>query len=252
MARGLVLGRAARRWWRSPGRSPCGARRAGGTPRRRRGSCSIRPRRTRSRDEVAGRLATRLPKTLLGDVDALSSGTAGLASDAATAPSPTIARRAVSRSRRHASSVPSRVGDLERGFGVAARRRVAAWPSAGRAPPVGRAGSRRGTPRRGGAARSSVMVSPTTLPAARRARSATSARSSAIARCFSASISAAARSRIRSSSSRVAAMSRVARLLGDLLGARQDLVRLAARLGERGQPLGLGALAVLPRLLGVA
>src|SRR5829696_7585321 len=51
------------------------------------------------------------------------------------------------------------------------------------------------------------MVSPTTRLAAWRARSATSPRSSARARCFSASISPDARTRIRSSSSRVAAMS---------------------------------------------
>ena len=44
---------------------------------------------------------------------------------------------------------------------------------------------------------------------------------------------------------------RVARLLGDLLGARQDVVRLAARLGQGGDPLGLGALAVATGLLGV-
>ena len=55
--------------------------------------------------------------------------------------------------------------------------------------------------------RSSVIVSPTTGRPPARARSATSARSSAIARSFSASISAAARTRSRSSSSRVAAMS---------------------------------------------
>src|SRR6185312_13440441 len=55
--------------------------------------------------------------------------------------------------------------------------------------------------------RSSVIVSPRTLPAARRARSATSPRTSWIARVFSASISPAALTRRRSSSSRVAAMS---------------------------------------------
>src|SRR5439155_24935861 len=52
-----------------------------------------------------------------------------------------------------------------------------------------------------------VIVSRTTRPAACSARSATSLRSSASARCFSAAISSAARTRIRSSSSRVAAMS---------------------------------------------
>ena len=46
-------------------------------------------------------------------------------------------------------------------------------------------------------------------------------------------------------------MSRVAGLLGDLLGAGQDVVRLAARLGERGDALRLGALAVAAGLLGV-
>ena len=44
---------------------------------------------------------------------------------------------------------------------------------------------------------------------------------------------------------------RVARLLGDLLGADQDVVRLAAGLRQGGDPLGLGALAVATGLLGV-
>ena len=44
---------------------------------------------------------------------------------------------------------------------------------------------------------------------------------------------------------------RVTRLLGDLLGAGQDLVRLAASLGERGDALLLRVLAIAPRLLGV-
>ena len=44
---------------------------------------------------------------------------------------------------------------------------------------------------------------------------------------------------------------RVARLLGDLLGAGQDVVRLATGLAERGDALRLGALAVAARLLGV-
>ncbi len=60
-------------------------------------------------------------------------------------------------------------------------------------------------------------------------------RSSAIARCFSASISAAARSRIRSSSSRVAAMSCSRLSARDPLGAVDDVVRLAAGLLERGE-----------------
>ena len=49
-----------------------------------------------------------------------------------------------------------------------------------------------------------------------------------------------ARSRIRSSSSRVAAISRVTALLGDLLGTRQDVVRLPACLLERPEALLLG------------
>ena len=44
---------------------------------------------------------------------------------------------------------------------------------------------------------------------------------------------------------------RVARLLGDLLGAGQDLVRLAASLGERGDALLFRVLAVAPGLFGV-
>src|SRR5258705_2658974 len=44
----------------------------------------------------------------------------------------------------------------------------------------------------------------------------------------------------------------VARLLGNLLGARQDVVRLATRLGEGRQALLLRGLAVVLRLLGVA
>ena len=58
---------------------------------------------------------------------------------------------------------------------------------------------------------------------------------------FSASISLVARSRRRSSSSRGRGDVCVARLLGDLLGAGQDLVRLAASLAEGGQALLLGA-----------
>ena len=44
---------------------------------------------------------------------------------------------------------------------------------------------------------------------------------------------------------------RVARLLGDLLGAGQDLVRLAAGLAERGDALRLRVLAIAARLFGV-
>ena len=99
--------------------------------------------------------------------------------------------------------------------------------------------------------RSSVIVSPTTLPAASRARSATSARTSAIARVFSASIS---RGRPDAQALELLAGRgdiRVARLLGDLLGAGQDLVRLAAGLAERGDALRLRVLAIAARLFGV-
>ena len=44
---------------------------------------------------------------------------------------------------------------------------------------------------------------------------------------------------------------RVTRLLGDLLGTGQDLVRLAARLAERGDALRLRVLAIPAGLLGV-
>src|SRR5690349_14397440 len=98
-------------------------------------------------------------------------------------------------------------GQLERGLGVAAPRGLGC-PGHGRAayfavPEVGSA--RNSSTRRRW--RWSVMVSRTTRPAAWRASSATSPRSSASARPFSASISSVARTRIRSSSSRVAAMS---------------------------------------------
>ena len=140
-------------------------------------------------------------------------------------------------------------GDLEGGFGESAWSRVPAGHQLAE-PPVGPLVSARNsdTSRR---SRSLVRVSPTTLPAARRARSATSARRSAIARCFSASISAAVRSRSRSSSALVAAMSVSRRVLGDLLSLRQDLVRLAARLLDRGGSLRGGLLAVAPGLLRV-
>jgi hypothetical protein len=44
---------------------------------------------------------------------------------------------------------------------------------------------------------------------------------------------------------------RVARLLGDLLGPRQDLVRFAACLGKRRDALRLGVLAIPAGLFGV-
>ena len=44
---------------------------------------------------------------------------------------------------------------------------------------------------------------------------------------------------------------RVTRLLGDLLGAGQDLVRLAASLGQRGDALRFRVLPIAPGLLGV-
>ena len=88
------------------------------------------------------------------------------------------------------------------------------------------------------------MVSPTTRPAAWSARSATSPRSSAkgalllrhdlLGRADAHPLELlAGRGDVR-----------VAGLLGDLLGARQDVVRLAARLGEGRQALLLRALAV--------
>ena len=104
--------------------------------------------------------------------------------------------------------------------------------------------------------RSSVIVSPTTLLAASRARSATSARTSWMARVFSASISPAARTRRRSSSSRVAAMSasRVswatfwarARISFD---SRRASASVATRSCFRVLPIAPGLLGVLQALL---
>src|SRR5258706_3756141 len=96
-------------------------------------------------------------------------------------------------------------GDLERGVGVAARGGVASGHQLLEPPAGPLVSARKSETRR--FSRSPVMVSPTTLPAARRARSATSLRTSEMARTFSDSISAAARSRIRSRSAFVAAMS---------------------------------------------
>ena len=72
-----------------------------------------------------------------------------------------------------------------------------------------------------------------------------------MARCFSASISAAARVAHPLQLLAGGGDVRFAGLLGHLLGAGEDLVRLAAGLGEGGEPLLLRALAVAPGLLGV-
>jgi len=89
--------------------------------------------------------------------------------------------------------------------------------------------------------RSLVIVSPTTRLAASRARSATSARTSVIARTFSASMSAAARARSRSSSSFVAAIS----------ASRVSWATFWARDRMSFDALRFGVLAIAPRLLGV-
>ena len=113
---------------------------------------------------------------------------------------------AVSRSRPPRLERVVALGDLEGRLGVAACGRVPARPSVLR---VRRAVPARwpGTPRPGGARARRSSISPTTGrrrrgPGRRPRRGARPS-----ARCFSASMSAAARSRIRSSSSRVAAMS---------------------------------------------
>ena len=95
--------------------------------------------------------------------------------------------------------------DLGRGLRVASCGRVPAGGHQFFDPST--AAALAGTPRRGGAGgrRSSTRRPRDWRP--RGARSATSARNSPIARCFSASISEAARTRMRSGSSRVAAMS---------------------------------------------
>ncbi len=119
---------------------------------------------------------------------------------------PCPARRAVRRSDRRISC---------------ARRRSVPTPRPGP-----------GTRRRGDVSRASLMVSPTTLPAARSARSATWPRTSARARWRSASMSARACSRSRSISACVSAtpFSRV--LVSQLLGAGHDLLGLATGLGQ--------------------
>ena len=127
-------------------------------------------------------------------------------------------------------------GHLEGGLGVAA---CAAVPSGHQFFDVaGRTARGQELLRRAGADGRSVIVSPTTRLGGPSARSATSARSSAMARCFSASISPAARSRIRSSSSRVAAMS-ASRVSCATFWARArisfDSRRASARVGD---PLG--------------
>ena len=99
--------------------------------------------------------------------------------------------------------------------------------------------------------RSPVIDSPTTRPAAARARSVTSPRSSATARWRSASISV--RRALAQPGDLVAGRGDVLlpSLGRDLLGAGEDLVGLAAGLGDRGLSLLLGGLAVAARLLGV-
>ena len=94
-------------------------------------------------------------------------------------------------------------------------------------------------------------VSPTTRPAASRARSATSARTSAIARTFSASISRGGPDAHPLQLLLGRRDVRVAGLLGDLLGAGQDVVRLATRLAEGRDPFSFRVLAIATSLLGV-
>ena len=131
-------------------------------------------------------------------------GSPGCAGPCATRSSPAIPA-ARSSSDRHVSSVSSRVATWKAASAyrraAPSRRAISCVASRSAEPALARNSS---TSRRW---RSSDIVSPTTRPAAARARSVTSDRSSPIARCFSASMSAAARSRMRSSSSRVAVMS---------------------------------------------
>ena len=142
------------------------------------------------------------------------------------------------------------LGDLEGGLRVAAR---AAVPSGHgqllRSPPSVRRSARNSwTSRRW---RSSVIDSPTTRPAAARARSATSPRSSRDgARLLRLDLGGGA---VAHPVELVAGRGDVgvAGLLGDLLGARQDVVRLAAGLGQGRDALRFRALAVAARLLGV-
>ena len=106
--------------------------------------------------------------------------------------------------------------------------------------------------RRGAAGGRRSSISPTTRLAAWSARSATSARSSPIARCFSDSMSAVARVRSRSSSSRVAARSR-SRDSSATFWARARMSfasRRASWIAARRSASAV--LAVLARLLGVA
>ena len=170
----------------------------------------------------------------------------GLASARPTRSSATIAA-AASSSARHASTVVVAHGHLEGRLGVAARGRLSTSHQSDE--PRTAEPSRNSSTRR--RSRSLVMVSPTTRPAACRARSATSARTSEMARAFSASISAAARCAQPLELFLGRGDVRVARLLGDLLGARQDLVRLTTSLGEGRDALGFGVLPIAPGLFGV-
>ena len=142
------------------------------------GSSSIRPRRTSSCTRLRGAPVTASPSDRLGDRRRAATATAGLASDAHDLRSASRARRPppVASSQSLDGAVP--LGDLEGGLGVAPSGAARAWPS------VVRPQFRSAAPVRGPAtwarnsstsrrSRSSFIVSPTTLPAARSARSAT-------------------------------------------------------------------------------
>ena len=169
-----------------------------------RGSCSIRPRLSRRSTRVQDRPAER-GEHLLRDIEPLIERNRRVGEH-------TLELVGRGRLGRRVELLAPRLdgavaqGDLEGGVREAARGTVPAshqplvLPFGPELISVRNSATRRRS-------RSVFSVSPTTLLAAWRARSATSVRSSVIARCFSASISAAARSRIRSRSALVAAIS---------------------------------------------
>ena len=168
-----------------------------------------------------------------------------------------IGRARASRARR-ASRLPAparvarprpcrRAGDLEGGLGVAAGG-AAATAAIGRGSACRPTSARNSSTRR--RSRCAVMRLADDLAGREQGQVGDLARTSARARSFSASMSAGpacAAARARRGSRRCRARA----LVGDLLGALEDLLRLAARLGQHGQALVGGRLALAARGVGV-
>ena len=252
----LVVGQRASRSWRWRGSIPLrwSSRRRNSAATR--GSCSIRPRRTRSRTRLrTGWL--RSANTRSAASIRCSSGHRRVGERRPSARRPPRWRRR-RRARDASLDGPVAEPDLEGGVRVAARRGVAAGHQLVASP----------APRE--------PPEPDALPVSAR-NSSTRRRSRSVAHRLADDPAGSGQGEVGDLAAELADRAlllgvdlgrralaqplelgprrgdvRVARLLGDLLGAGQDVVRLAAGLLERREALGLRGLAVAARLLGVA